>query len=180
MKITISGPIGSGKSTVGHLIADRLGFRFFSGGYFFRKKASDLGMTVEEFNLYAEDHEGIDQDLDSMIVEFIKGNDDIVVESRLAAWMCHRNGITAFKVFLWASPGVRFQRITNREGNNPELREKMIQREESEWKRYMHYYGIDYSDTSIYDMVINTDNLLADQVAEMIYDRVREAEREIN
>lgn len=173
MRLTISGPIGSGKSTVGRIISQRLGIDFFSGGYFFRKQAEELGMTVEEFNIYAEMHEEVDRKLDSMIEDFLRTHDNVLVESRLSGWICHRSGIEAFKIFLSASLDVRFGRIARREGNDAGLRGKIIERENSEMKRYKLYYGIDYSDTSIYDLVINSDNMGADEVAEVIYDSVR-------
>lgn len=173
MRLTISGPIGSGKSTVGRILSQRLGIGFFSGGYFFRQQAEAKGMTVEEFNIYAEAHDDVDRNLDEMIKEFLRTHDNVVVESRLSGWICHRAGIEAFKIFLSASLDVRYIRIAKREGVNSGLREKMIERENSEIKRYMQYYGIDYSDTSIYDMVINSDNMGAEEVAGVIYDNVR-------
>ena len=172
MRVTISGPIGSGKSTAGRIISGMLGLKFFSGGYFFREKASTMGMTVEEFNVYAETHEAVDRDLDAMIASFLMDNDDVVVESRLAGWICHRSGISAFKVFLNASLDVRYARIKKREGDEMDLRERMVEREASEARRYLQYYGIDYSDTSIYDMVIGSDTLTAQEVAERIYERI--------
>ena len=177
MRITISGPIGSGKSTVGHIISEMLRLKFFSGGYFFREKASTMGMSVEEFNIYAETHEAVDRDLDAMIASFLMDNDDVVVESRLAGWICYRSGISAFKVFLNASLDVRYERIKKREINNKDLKERMVEREASEVKRYMQYYGIDYSDTSIYDMVIGSDTLTAQAVSERIYERINRREQ---
>ncbi len=171
--MTISGPIGSGKSTVGRILSGKLGLEFFSGGYFFREQADSMGMTVEEFNIYAEAHDDVDRQLDGLIENFLRTHDNVVVESRLSGWICHRSGIEAFKIFLSASLDVRYGRIAKREGDQPDLREKMIERENSEIKRYLHYYGIDYSDTSIYDMVINSDDMDAEEVAGVIYDRVR-------
>ena len=172
MRITISGPIGSGKSTVGYIIAERLGLSFFSGGYFFREQASSLGMDVVQYNRYAESHREIDIDLDSMIVDFLRGHDDVVVESRLAGWLCYRDNLPAFKVFLSANQQVRIDRIRKREGDGSEVAKKAIEREASEVKRYLEYNNIDYSDTSIYDVVINSDDLTAQEVAERIYGRV--------
>jgi cytidylate kinase len=45
-----------------------------------------------------------------------------------------------------------------------------IERELSEKKRYMMYYGIDLNDTSVYDLMVNTDAIDADQVVRVILD----------
>lgn len=38
MIVTISGESGSGKTTVGKLLADKLNYRFYSGGYFLERR----------------------------------------------------------------------------------------------------------------------------------------------
>ena len=76
-----------------------------------------------------------------------------------------RNSIPAFKVYLYASPEVRVSRIGVREGESvEEAQEKTRLREASEAKRYMMYYGIDITDLSVYDLVVDTDRLGPDQV----------------
>ncbi|MFA6317957.1 MAG: (d)CMP kinase [Elusimicrobiota bacterium] len=50
--IAIDGPAGVGKSTVGHLVARRLGYHFINTGEMFRAlawKALDRGVPVEDF-----------------------------------------------------------------------------------------------------------------------------------
>lgn len=170
MRITISGPIGSGKSTVGKILARTMGYQFFSGGHFFREHARQRGMTVEEFNIYAESHPEIDKKQDQMVIDFLKSHDNVVVEARLAGWMCQRNNIDAFKIFLTASLETRVSRISRREGNSSDLEALISIREESEAKRYLDLYSIDYTSTDIYDLVINSDNLSAQRVAEQIYE----------
>lgn len=173
MKITISGPIGSGKSTVGRLLAKLFDYEFFSGGYFFREQAKEHSMSVEEFNVYAEEHPEIDIKQDNMIVEFLRSHDNVVVESRLAGWMCHLKNIPAFKVFLTASFETRLSRIVKREGQSATLAEMLRIREESEKKRYLELYSIDYGSTSLYDLVIESDDMTAQKVAEAIYESAR-------
>jgi len=48
------------------------------------------------------------------------------------------------------------------------------ERQASEQKRYKMYYNIDVNDTSVYDLIINTDNIGPDQVLDMILDALED------
>ena len=175
MRVTISGPVGSGKSTSGKILADKLGCKFFSGGFFFREKAKQMGMSLEDFGKYAEKHPEIDREIDEMNLELLRKEDNIVLESRLAGWISKRNNIPAFRVYIDAAFYIRKERVKNRGDLSGE--EEIIKRENSERKRYMEFYSIDSEDTSIYDLIISSDALSAEQVADEIYARIREREK---
>ena len=73
------------------------------------------------------------------------------------------------------SSEVRMARVGVREGESlEEATAKTVERQKSEAKRYMKYYGIDISDCSVYDLVINTDDMTPDQVLDLILEKVRE------
>ena len=83
--------------------------------------------------------------------------------------MLSRNSIPAFKIYLGASPEVRMSRIGVREGQTlEEAKKETIERQASEAKRYMMYYNIDINDMSVYDLVVNTDELDPDGVIDTI------------
>lgn len=167
MIITVSGPIGSGKSTVARILAHSAGYEYISGGDMFRKRASDRGMSIEEFNLYAEKHPEIDREQDDIILQTLKTGDDIVFDSRLSGWLAHNNDVNAFKVFILAALEKRVSRVQEREGGSHDaVRKLLIEREASEKKRYLEFYGIDVDSTEIYDLVIDTDDMPAEEVAE--------------
>ncbi len=170
MRITVSGPIGSGKSTVARLLAERAGYDYLSGGDMFRKRASDAGMTVEEFNVFAEKHPEIDREQDRVILETLRERDNIVFDSRLSGWLAHRNGLDAFKVFISADLERRVARVINREGGDPgHVRSRILERETSERKRYLEFYDIDVESTEIYDLVIETDDMPPADVVEVAF-----------
>ncbi|GGM72110.1 cytidylate kinase [Thermogymnomonas acidicola] len=178
MRIAISGGIGSGKSTVARLLAERTGYEYVSGGVFFRQKARELGMTIEEFNEYAESHPEIDMELDSDLLSFLRRSDDFVIESRLVGWLCYRNGIDALKIFLEASRETRARRLASRERQSyQEAFSDLVRREESELRRYRHLYGIDYMDSSFYDLVIDTENLSPEEVVNEVFSRLSKGYR---
>ena len=174
MRITISGPPGSGKTTVCGKLSEALGLKAVVFGQVFRQLAAEKGLTLVELGALAEQDPQIDADIDAKIVETARNSPDIILESRLSAYMLTRNGIPALRDYLDASPEVRFARIGIRE--EQELKhavEETNARQASEAKRYKMYYDIDINDRSVYDLIINTDNLTPDEVLQRILDAVK-------
>ena len=173
MRITISGPPGSGKTTACSKLSEALGLKAVVFGKIFRELAAEKNLTLGELGAIAEQDPSIDKMIDSRILEIARENEDIILESRLSAYMLSRNGIPAFKIYLDASPDVRMARVGLREGETiEEAYAKTIERQNSEAKRYMNYYGIDINDKSVYDLVIVTDDLTPDEVLQRILDGV--------
>ena len=155
MLITVSGPAGSGKTTLAAALADCLGYEHVSGGDIFREIAAERDLTPLELNRLAEDDDGIDRDLDRRLRSVAKERDDLVLESRLAGWMAGE--YADLRLWLDGPPDVRVTRIADREDKSVETaREETQARSESEALRYEEYYGIDIADLRIYDLVVNT------------------------
>ena len=155
MLITISGPIGSGKSTAAKALAEELGYEHVSGGDIFRSLADERGYTPLEFNKLAEEDDQIDRDLDRRLRETAREQDDLVLESRLAGWMAGE--YADIRVWLDAPEDVRASRVADREDTSIEEAKRTLHaRAESEVVRYRRYYDIDFSDRSIYDLAVNT------------------------
>ena len=169
MRITISGPPGSGKTTACNRLSEILGLKAVVFGKIFRELAAEKHLSLLEFGQLAEKDPSIDEAIDAKILEIARENENIILESRLSAYMLSRNSIPAFKIYLGASPEVRRSRIGVREGQSLEdAKKETIERQASEAKRYMMYYNIDINDMSVYDLVVNTDELDPDGVIDTI------------
>lgn len=173
MRITISGPPGSGKTTACTTLSERLGLKAVVFGRIFRELAAERNLSLGELGAIAEKDPSIDEMIDARILEIARENPDIILESRLSAYMLTRHGIPAFRIYLDASVAVRMSRVGVREGSTLEqAMAETLERQRSEAKRYMMYYGIDIEDRSVYDLVINTDDLTPEQVIERILDAI--------
>jgi len=167
MLVTVSGPPGVGKSTLAAGLAERFGFDHVSGGDIFRSLADERGLTLAQLNRAAEDDDQIDRDLDRRLRTTAAERDDLVLESRLAGWMAGEHA--DLKVWLDAPLEVRATRIADREDSPlDEARAETERRQESEASRYADYYDIDFSDTTIYDLSVNTARWDADSVVDVV------------
>ncbi|MBP1909329.1 (d)CMP kinase [Methanolobus bombayensis] len=165
MLLTISGLPGSGTTTVSRLISEKYNLEMISAGEVFRSLAKEYGMTLAEFGALAESDESIDIKIDERQKEISNTRDDIILEGRLAGHMAEK----ALKVWIKASVDVRVQRIVSREGSSfKDKLDETIEREASEAVRYRTIYGIDISDFSIYDLVVDSENWNQFQIANII------------
>ncbi|NNL53801.1 MAG: DUF1538 family protein, partial [Woeseia sp.] len=177
--ITITGESGSGVSTVTARLAEALGYRKFSAGGLFRSLALQLDMSVEKLNKYTKSHQIVDQEIDALLRRLGEGN-EIVLDSRLGYHWIHNS----FKVYLTIDPNIAARRIHEdiMQGRRRaevavtilETTTSIEDQNESARERYFRTYGIDITNTSPFDLVINTDKITAAEVAALIRQHYRE------
>ncbi len=173
MIITIGGPPGSGKTTVARMLSKELGKEIVVIGEIFRSLAKERGYTLAEFGETASKDHNIDMEIDKKTVEIAK-NGDFILEGRLAGVMLHENNIPSFKVWLDADIDTRAGRIAKREGGNQEeIKNRILERELCEKKRYEDIYEVNLDDKNIYDLVIETSNISAEEVVKLILDELK-------
>lgn len=169
-KISLSGDLGSGKSTVSKILIDRLGAEYYSTGAIVRSIAEGRGMSVVELNKYMETHPEIDHEIDDGVAKLAEIDKTLIIDSRMA-WHFTKG---TFKVYLSTDIETRALRImgANRKGEHALTLEETIQdtkaRTESEIKRYMEQYGVNIKDLSNYDLIIDTTTATPEEIAERI------------
>ena len=165
MKITISGPPGSGKSTLSKILSVRLGLELVSMGDVFRKCAQERCMSLDEFGEIAKCNEKIDHEIDEMQKKIANETDNILIEGRLSGFLVDAD----LKIWLKAPLEVRAERIAKREYKSLlKAMEETSEREECERGRYLKYYDLDIKDLSVYDMVIDSSKWSAQEISEIV------------
>ena len=169
--ITVSGLHGTGTSTHARRLAKALGLRYVSAGTLFRRMAEERGVTLEEMSRLAEGDPEIDRLLDERTREQgVRGG--AVIDGVLSGWMVEEADV---KIFLTAPLETRVMRIAVRDGLTlEEAREATLLREGIEGERFRRFYGIDVSDLSIYDVVLNTQLFVPDGTARILKKVVEE------
>lgn len=174
--ITITGTLGSGKSSTADRVARELGYQRFSSGDFMRKIALEMGLSLNELSLKAQTDDSIDKKIDEEVRKAGE-KEKIVIDSRLAFhWIP-----MSFKVYLDLPPDIAKERILQNLSENPlrkqsedsstaeEIHQKIISRRESEKKRYKDLYGIeDHTAQSNFDLVIDTNKNNLEEVVHII------------
>ena len=168
--ISITGDLGSGKSTISDPLCKRLNYEYIYTGKIQREIAHKYNMTTLELNKYSETHPEIDEEIDSTF-KSLGQSTDLVVDSRLA-WFFVPN---SFKVFLKTNIIVSANRIT---GDGLRVNEKYSSREDavnkitarkaSENKRYMELYGANCSDLTNFNLIIDTSFITPERVVDIM------------
>ena len=172
--VTIGGPPGSGKSTAGRLVAERLGLEFCSAGEAFRAEGRRRGMDVEAFGQYAEDHPEVDRALDDAMQAL--ATPGRLLEGRIQGALCRRNGVPVHDIVVTANEDERVRRVAKRDGQSvAEARTRVLRREATERDRYRRFYSI-YLDREVPDLTVDSTTQPAEAVADKIVAFVRSRE----
>ena len=171
MIITISGALGSGKSTVAKILVQKFNLKHYSTGDFMREIAAKREVTLLELSKLAETDRSVDKELDDYQIKLGKDEDNFIIDARLG-WHFIPNSI---KIFLDVTDEEAAKRIFKEgrtdEKYNTDLNatlENIKNRRASEIKRYLDYYNLNYYDHNNYDLVVDTTEIPAEEVAEKI------------
>lgn len=171
--IILCGLAGSGKSTTAKMLSRKLRIPRISAGDIFRAIARERKMNLIDLGRYAEAHPQFDKDLDIRLLAEAKKR-SVILDGRAAGFLSRKYRIPALKVWLGVDPKVSAARVAKREGIPPaEALRQSRKREREIARRLKALYGLDTSDTSYYDVVIQTDDYAPEEVVDIIYHLAR-------
>lgn len=169
--IAVSGPHGSGKSTVARKLAEILKYEYIAAGELFREMAKKEGMNLEEFSKRAEQDDEIDNYIDDQTLEIASSRDNLVIDAQLGGWIL--KDIAHMLIYITAPFETRLKRIAQRENKEIEtVKKETLAREESEKGRYLKLYNIDISDLSIYNLILNSEKIDAVECVKKIIEEI--------
>ena len=177
--ITITGSLGSGKSTVAKKLSSDLGLTYYSTGSAQRQIAAQMGITTLQLNHLADKDKSIDEKIDGVIKNMNNDGNAYIVDSRLA-WHFMP---ASFKVKLIVEKTHAAQRIFNDNLRSSESKYKNVdevikaieERRQSERERFLRVYQVDIENNSAFDLVVDTTNLSVDEVCQQIKNAYQKA-----
>jgi cytidylate kinase len=174
MILTITGDLGSGKSTVAKIVADKLKLKYYSTGSIFRKVAADMQISLKELGELAKKDKRIDKRIDDYQKKLGKKEDNFILEGRLGFYFIPKSIKICLKVDLAESARriISDNRSDEHFENIDEAINAIKERRSSEKERYKKLYNIDIDNLNNYDLVIDTTTLPADEVAKKIIEFV--------
>ena len=170
--ITLSGELGSGKSTVANYLISKMPFRIVSAGLLFRQLAAKHGMSAKEFNQFIENDPKYDHYVDDTMAELGRTDEKIIFDSRMAWHFVP----SSFKIYLYVDVDTATERIFNDVGRVSEsysdkktARQEIIDRRKSELLRYQNFYHCNLDDYSNYDLIVDTSHATREEVNELVF-----------
>ena len=174
--ICISGMAGTGKSTLSKKLAEKYHLKYYSGGDALKALAKAEGYEVSSQGWW-ESPEGLsflkervndpkfDKAVDDKLLEYAE-QCDVLLDSWTMPWLLKEG----FKIWLMASIEKRAARVAERDKMAIKEAFKVLEKKEASTKAiYKNLYGFVLGeDFAPFDLVLDTDNLTANQVFEVL------------
>lgn len=175
LKITITGDLYSGKSSVAKGACEAMDYTYFSVGELQRKLAVEKGMSIMEYNDYMF-HNNLDHEVDNRTMQIGIENENFIFDARLA-WHFIPN---SFKIYFKVDIDIAVERaMKSKRGKSEnyasrqEAKERIIGRRRLEVTRFNEMYNIDIDNDSNYDLVIDTSHMTMEEVIEKTIEKLR-------
>ncbi len=179
--IVISGPPAVGKTTVAKGLAEEFQLQYLGGGDVLKEMAKEQGFDSSgddwwdtddgmKFLNQREQNSEFDKKLDEKLTA-LYNQGGMVITSYTLPWLI-KDGI---KIWLEGSHKSSTTRMQSRDNMSSEDAYEITKKRFDKNKAlYKKLYKLDFGDdTSVFDLIINTDNLTAQQVIDVAKETVR-------
>ncbi len=169
-KITISGRICTGKTTLFWSLQEKLIWPTFSVSQFFRDYARNRQLSLEKAEEQSED---LTKKVDDRVAEMLKGEGNLIVEGWMTGIMADDfSGI--LRIFLTCEDKVRIDRFAKREGVSYVEAEKRIKERETNLFSTLTriYKRSDFTNLKNYNFILDTTKLSPDITLGKVLDKL--------
>lgn len=153
-KITLSGEVASGKSSVGKLLANKLGYDFLSIGEMTREIADTRGMTIVEFQAECKKNPELNEEIDQLFLEKCQTKEGVIIDYRLGFHFVK----DAYHVFLNISEEKAIERHRKNKRIN-ETHATVRERNNLFKDQFRQTYDLDYTCSSHYNSVVDVNHI---------------------
>lgn len=151
-RITFSGEVASGKSTIGKLLAQVLNYNFASIGDKTRAFAESKGMTIVEFQRICLQDKNLDKQIDNEFANECNSKENLIIDYRLGFKFIEKG----YHILLKISETTALQRLKLANRIN-ETHETVRERNHTFQQQFQQAYGVDYTQESQYNLVIEVE-----------------------
>lgn len=172
MKITVTGPYGSGQTTLATLLAEKLGYTHKSAGKVFRKFGTTHGSNLRQLEQKSSSNETFDLHTDEETRIFGEKNDNFVYEGRLV-WRAIPD---AFKILIGCEFHIRAWRYSQSQGCTVREAERFLMEVEPGLKkRFWRRYEVpDWADPVNFDLVLDSSRTSAEELAKQAIGAIKQ------
>ena len=175
--ITVSGRIGTGKTTLAENLGEILGWKVIDGGKVFRKLTKEMGHHIKDTQKRPD---SFDLLYEEKIKKLLKEEKNHIIQSHLAGFDAQGiEGVYKILVVCKNKEGkdktsVRIDRLMNRDNINvDEAKEEIIEREKQNLEKFRRLYAKNdktwvYWDSKYYDLIVNTYSLNKKEAVEFV------------
>lgn len=179
--ITISGRIGTGKTTLALKLGKVLGWEVLDGGKLFRKITKELGGSIIHTS---QRPDSFDLEYEDRIKKLLREEKHQIVQSHLAGFDAQGiEGVFKILVICRDEEGddkadIRIDRIMNRDGISlEEAKHEILEREKQNLEKFRRLYVGDdadwvYWDIKYYDLVVNTYSHNQEEALQYVLDKI--------
>lgn len=176
--VTITSGIGCGDKKIGRIIADELKWNLYDDERI-QAEAQKTGLSSEHAKGLNEKAPALltrllklrphsYQELMEAVVYKVAQEDNAIILGHGAPFLL-QDFNCAFHIRIEASLSSRIETLVKEQGLNPKTAEKIIRKSDSDRKGFMQFaFNMNWSYSTLYDIVINRDKLGDEGVAELI------------
>ncbi len=165
-KITISGKICTGKTTLLKSLENELNWPVFMTGKLFREYVAKNKLDLEQVD---EQKEDLTKKIDYQVRDMINSPGNLIVDGWMSGLMA-KNSPDVLKILLVCNDEIRYKRFADREKINIEETKKRVEERQSNWLKKLEkiYKRNDFIDPKNYDLVIDTSDISSQDVLQKV------------